>query len=88
MEGIQKDIDTIHKYMLDLQLATGIETTVVVKTTKEEDEYFFTILINVNGEFEPAAEDLDFDSVICYLSGVMIGHDMAMGGLFKKTFLN
>lgn len=88
MEGIQKDIDTIQKYMLDLQLATGIETTVVVKTTKEEDEYFFTILINVNGEFEPAAEDLDFDSVICYLSGIMIGHDLAMGHMFKKIHSN
>lgn len=88
MEGIQKDIDEIQKYMLDLQLATGIETSVVVKTTKEEDEYYFTILINVNNIFEPAAEDLDFDSVICYLSGLMIGHDMAIGSVFKKIHSN
>lgn len=88
MEGIQKDIDEIQKQMLELQMATGIETTVVVKTTKEEDEYYFTILINVNEEFQPAAEDLDFDSVICYLSGLMIGHDMAIGSVFKKIHSN
>jgi hypothetical protein len=88
MEGIQKDVDAIQQYMLELQLSTGIETCVVVKTNKEENQYFFCIMVNVNGEFEPAVDDMDFDSTVCYLTGLSIGYELAISSSFRKIHSN
>lgn len=88
MEGIQKNIDSIQKKMIELQLATGIQTNVVVKTTKEEDAYYFSIMIDIDDEFQYAVEDASFESAMCYLSALMIGYDMAVDSLFKKTHSN
>lgn len=88
MEGIQKDINELQQQMLELQLSTGIETKIVVKTTEDETEYYFCIMINVNGEFEPALDEVNFDAATCYLSGLTIGHEMAIANSFRKIHSN
>ena len=88
MEGIQKDVNAIQQHMMELQLSTVIETSVIVKTNKEETKYFFDVLVNINGEFEPAIEAVNFNSAICYLSGLSVGYEMAMADTFKKIHQN
>lgn len=88
MEGIQKDVDALQQQMLELQLCTGIETSITVLTTEDETEYYFTIQVNVNGEFHEAAVQLDFNSAVCYLTGLSIGYDMAIASSFRKIHSN
>lgn len=88
MEGIQKNVDALQQQMMDLQLQTGIETSVIVKTNEKETDYYFTVLVNINEKFEPAIEDASFDCVSCYLYGLAIGYELSIADNFRKISNN
>lgn len=88
MEGIQKNVDSLQQQMTDLQLQTGIETSIIVKTNQKETDYFFTVLVNINEKFEPAVENVDFEGATCYLYGLSIGYELSVADNFRKISNN
>lgn len=88
MEGIQKNVDSLQQQMVDLQMTTGIETSIIVKTNIEETKYYFDIMVDVNGKFEPAVEEVDFEAATCYLYGLGIGYEMSIADNFRKIHSN
>ena len=86
MERIQKDVAALQEQVLDLQMMTGIETKIVVEPI--DNDYYFNIQININGDYITALDEASYDESCCYLAALMTGYDIALASAFKKIHAN